>query len=260
MIGLYRTAWRAVTQNMPLYLVAAAGLVGTEVFAVATDAGGAGTLVAWFIVLYSFHRLLLLGENGRAKPSSQGPKQAMGRFLLVALLLAAIPFAVATGMLLRLWQGGLADGAGGVALVLAVLTCLIVYLAMLTLFGTALPAAAVRDRFGLGLTLSRARRTALGILGGMIIGPGLFGTLTLAALLLAAAALGPPPATYSPDAGLSPSGLLLGMAIQVLALFNATLSVAVLCRAYRKVVPPEIAALLVPEERAGARAPAQSPS
>lgn len=122
---------------------------------------------------------------------------------------------------------------------------------VLAAFGTALPAAAVRDRFGLRLSLRRARRTAWAVLLGFLVGPAAGGLVLTVASSALEAWWEPVRAAMEPRALGELAGMLALVPLQLARLVNATLLAVVLCRAYRAVAPPAVAAVLEPHPTPG---------
>ncbi len=249
MVAIYRTAWQCVLRNLALYLLGAALFIAVDAYNLASDSRGAGSFVAWFAVVYGLHRAILLGEDWRGGASRPNvPQQGLGAFLFVALMLVGLALIAPVGLFLWVLSNVEVpqDAFAGLVLLL-LLIFVVVYALVLAVFGTALPASAVRDRFGLRLTLSRGRRTGWGVLGGLIVGPGLFWVATAAGQIGLARLVGPVPAFHEDGVGFNLAALAWKVPHELLTLFNATLTVAVLCRAYRKVAPPEVTLLLQPE-------------
>jgi hypothetical protein len=122
------------------------------------------------------------------------------------------------------------------------------YFLLMVLFGTTMPAYVAGDRLGLGAIFGRIRATALPVLGGFLIGPGLFQTASLVlgiALYSGAALL--PAADWSTWPLLHVTWLVQVL-FSLFPLFSATLAVVVLCNAYRKTAPDRLLAAARDEE------------
>ena len=259
MLAIYGTTWRAVTQNLWFYLIAAALFVVADLFKEWLGSSHGVLIVPWSVTIYALHRSLLLGEFRTWSTAQPVRPPGLGKFLLVSMLLAGLALGPALWLFVKISfaiPSERQEEFFPVMASLSVMLFLLVYWLVLAVFGTALPAAALGDRFGLRLTLRRARRTALGIAGGLIVGPVLFVTIAFAGLVGVLLLLGP----LSDAAVPRVYEVVLSFAANLLMLFNATLTVAVLCRAYRKVAPPEFAPLLIPEAGSDRGAPAQTPA
>lgn len=253
MAAIYLTTWALLWRNPGFYIGLAALLASAEALLRAIDPRASGTIVPWVLVAYSLHRLLLLGEGGRAskqRPDAPGP--AVGRFLFVTLLLLgvsmAVPFAVLTWSLDRVDLRSLGPH---IVVEMFFLGSGVVHGIVLAAFGTALPAAAVRDRFGVRLTLWRARRTAGAVLLGFLVGPAAGGLVLVTASAALDAWWEPFRASLEPRMVSEVLGVLALVPLQLARLLNATLMAVVLCRAYRKVARPEVLATLEPHPTVG---------
>jgi hypothetical protein len=200
------------------------------------------------ILFWALHQNMLLGEpasDSLLRPKGR-PDLAWG-FMGVSVLffLAGLIAEVALRILL---DEVLERHVAGVRLLVAlspVLTAAILFVP----FGMALPAAAVGDAYGLRVTLARARRTGGSVIGGLVIGPGLLivaALLTLSGLLLWVVLL------MGESIGELPVSPWLARSLAfaffcTFMLLVSSLAAAVLCRAYRRVAPPGVAALLVPD-------------
>jgi hypothetical protein len=219
----------------------------------AVDPQATGTIVPWVLVAYSLHRLLLLGDDGRkGRLGPEAPGPAVGRFLFATLLMLLGSMVVPMGALLWLIPRMEPESVHPKVIVEAFfLASGAMHGLVLAAFGTALPAAAVRDRFGLRLTLARARQTAGLVLLGFLVGPAAGGLV----LTVASASLD----QWWEPFRLGLESRVLGEVLGVLALvplqfarlLNATLMAVVLCRAYREVAPPGVLAVLEPHPTLG---------
>ncbi len=181
-----------------------------------------GETVALIIFAYSVHRYFLFDENPMLlRTHKDGPPQRMGRFILLSFLI--ILLAVAAGIGVTVFLGiGLVHPFGRPV---ALLFVLISNLLLLSLLGTALPAAVAGDRFGFGVTIARGRRTFRQVFGGLLYGSGLVGTISFFAVTTAALMI--------PENAPVAATLALNAAASVAGMISSLLAVAVLCRAYR---------------------------
>jgi hypothetical protein len=257
---IYGTTWALLRRNPGFYLSLACLLASAEAMLRAMDPGASGTIVPWVLVAYSLHRLLLLGEVGKAKPRPDAPGSTVGRFLFVTLLLLgsmAVPFGV------LVWSLPRVDPASidvRVVVEIFFLGVGAMHGLVLALFGTALPAAAVKDRFGLHLTLRRGRRTARAVLLGFLVGPAAAGLVLTATSSALDAWWEPFRLSLEPRALGETLGVLALIPLQLARLLNATLMAVVLCKAYRAVAPPAVLAVLEPHPTLDGTEPDRSPA
>lgn len=134
-----------------------------------------------------------------------------------ALLIPVVVATVYAGV--RLGAGGSEEAAYGLIVIFAIPASLVV----LTLFGTALPAAAADDPLGRAFSMARIRASSARIFFGLLAGPALVGFVGIGLLVLL---------SYLAD----PETFAFGAAATVLGIVNTTFAVVVLCRAYRRVV------------------------
>lgn len=248
MAELWLTSWALLRRHTGFYLGLAALLASAEAMLRAIDPAASGTIVPWVLVAYSLHRLLLLGEDGTKATRREGaPGPAVWLFLSVTLgllLLSMVgPFAALAWGIARVDMRGVDPTLLVEAFFLASGALHGLVLAGL---GTALPAAAVRDRCGLRLTLSRGRRTAGMVLLGFLVGPAAGGLILTAAAASLAQWWEPFRLSLEPRWLGEVLGVLALWPLQLARLLNATLMAVVLCRAYRTVAPPGILAVLAP--------------
>ena len=238
---IYSAAFACARQFWPVYLVFAAMLEVADWFSTGSSSLGV-EFFAYTIFAYLLHRHFLFGDPvaafgkvASARPSSQG------RFILISLPMMLVPMGIATLLLIGPLQSAMTSDKGDLAARLLILF-LPVYLLMLSVFGTMLPAAASAEPFGLGLTLRRARRSFWPIFGGLLIGPGLFGIASVLAMTALSSWLGIAVDARDAAGQFSPVGAVLAVGMRLIALTNTTLAVVVLCGAYRRVAPPPVPA------------------
>ena len=237
MLSLYQDAWQSVRANWLLYSTMVILLEAVEML----DLSSAGMLVVHWIVLYQLHRFFLFGEISNGQWFPPGARKNVGWFLLASFLLTATIFSVPALALWALLPAGTLtpDGRIGAFVVYLVLVFMFA-LPTTALFGTALPAAAAGDRFGPAVTLRRSRGTGWSVVWGLIVGPVLFSALTIGTYIALAASSPILSESWSDTDGIQPVALVVNLALRMIGLVNSTLGVAVLCRAYRKAVPPPI--------------------
>lgn len=228
MLALHRKAFACFRQSW-LLLLGVSALVAALTLWLPELRGNAGIAAALLFLSYYFHRHFLFGEavGLAAAPVAAGaPPRRPARFVLVALAITLAPQLVAAAALLRLMPAGLPPAAAFWA---AVLVGLAVALGTLGLFGTAMPAAVARDprwRPGAGLPLAAL------VMCRLLTGPGL-ALLALAAGVTGLALAGAP-VTGNPHPA---QGFLLGLLVTFLGFYPSVLTVAILCEAYRRIVP-----------------------
>ncbi len=242
MISIYRQGFACVIANWRYYIgIAIVFEVLTALFLSQTASGGA-TFAAYAIFAYAIHRYLLLQVNpllwGRA--SSSRP-ETIGRFMWVSFLLMILPIGSAVWFALSFAK--VPDVVpNDVAFVgILVVIFFVTNWIGLSIFGTALPASAIGDPFGIGITLRRARHTFLRVFGGLLAGPGLFGLLTLVGGGYLLGQTGLPSDFRDASGGFSGIGLVIGCMLRILGFINTTLAIVVLCDAYKRVQPIDAA-------------------
>jgi hypothetical protein len=219
---LYRRAWVAFRLFWPLMILLAILVEGIGYwFEGSTTASMSGTVVL-ILFAYWVHRYFLFEEKPMLVGAHKdGPPQRIGRFIVLSFLIIFLAVAAGIGVTVFLGIGLLHPSGRPVAL----LFMLIANLLLLSLFGTALPAAAAGDRFGFGVTLARGRRTFGQVFGGLLYGSGLVGAISYVAVAVAAVMI--------PENAPVAATLALNAAASVAGMVSSLLAVAVLCRAYR---------------------------
>ena len=260
-MGIYGTAWRAVRRD-PWFFV---GLVALwTAFGLSDMAEHRQRIIDFMLsslTSWALYRNILLGQRmteSLGRPAGRG--DTIWGFMGVSVLFAVAGLVVEAVLRITLRDAWEQD-VTGVRLLVSLAPGLAAAVLFIP-FGTALPAAATGDAFSPRLTLARARRTGWMVVRGLAAGPFLF---VLAALLaLSGAFLWAVLLTGGDLAALREARWLVRLAAFALGsasmLVVSTLAAAVLCRAYREVAPPEIAALLIPETASRQGAPAQTPA
>jgi hypothetical protein len=198
---------------LPLLFENPAGNTGTS-FAVST------------LYLYFIHRQVLFGTNARLQPpvGTVLPKDSIGRFFLVTLLLCALillPAALAAYFWARGLEGAqFLDQFLGMTIVVMIPLMWVLFAAI----GTLLPAAASRVPFSLAQALRAGRKSGLRVAMQLAVLPGLALVAVLALVILVARLLGPlgGAAQFAMDA-----------AVQAIVLIPSIMTVAILVRAFR---------------------------
>jgi hypothetical protein len=232
MIAVYSRAFASVRQLWRFFLAVAVAMIALELLSSRAVSLGAFLVGAMFA--YELHRHFLLGETPiiLGKPQ-QGPRprKILG-FLFVTFVMLVVPCALAISSLFLLIERGSSETTALVGIAAAVMTFFVTYWLFLMTFGTALPAAAMGDGYGLTLTLRRARHSFRSIGWALLYGPGLFGAVVLAASILPLYVTGRG-FDDAPTRGLAAIGILTDLVTQLGSLFTTTLAVIVLCDAYR---------------------------
>ncbi|MGL4309090.1 MAG: hypothetical protein ACRCSU_01285 [Paracoccaceae bacterium] len=232
MIEIYRKSFDLFRNNVVQFLIIALVLETIELFMEPMQSRG-GKIAAYYFLLYFFHRHFLFGEQLAAfnpSKSVNSPPMKAGLFILISLMVMAVPLGIAVTAAMNLETSPLQKGE---FIGLVALFSLPLYLLSLSVFGTAMPAAVARDpRYrlwsGMKMTLSMMWR--------LLLGPGLCHALLLAAIFALKWA---EKWTLAP---LSPAPAFIeGITIRLAGFFPAVVGVAVLCHVYRMVVPAAVA-------------------
>ncbi len=194
-----------------------------------------GQLFIGMLIAYWLHRYFLLGERPNVALRERWGS-GYGGFFLVTLLFAAALVAVVL-LLSNYLPPDMSHVDRDVRRLFYLFLTLPIYLILLSLFGSALPAAAVRDSFGLVTTLGRVRKTFLPTFFGMLAGPFLFVVVASVAVGYGLHRLGVADDARLPSGAISFPGLAASIFFRFVGMVTTTLAVAVLCRAYRRVVP-----------------------
>lgn len=247
---IYRTATNCIVRSPEFFVVMSllifVGGVAVEYFEVSSSA----LFVAWVIIAYHFHRGLMFGELDWArKPQDLARPAGMGWFAFIF----AGSFLLTVGLVI--WSAlaiakntplGSADGTT-VGLVL-VMYC-VASLVLLPVFGTAFPAAAAADRFGLTITLQRARTTWFKIFKDLIVGPGLYWAAYLGGLIWFQSNVLEIDRYHTTAGGWQFEQLMLGVVLSFLQVFPVLLTATVLCLAYKEVASTDVQEVMLPELR-----------
>jgi len=240
-LQVYRTTFQFVRSHPATILVWMAVIFVVRFVVDVADAGSAGATIMWFVIAYYLHRSLMLNENNLIKPPKEFLRpQAIGRFICVSggLFICMIVLALIAAFTLSQ-----ANDAASI-IVLMLLSYAVLAIILLPIFGTMLPAAAAADAFGFGITLRRAKSTWYKILGGLLIGPGLFWAIYTGGLLWFTTNVIAIEPYYTATSGLQPGQIIIGLALAFLQLIGSLLTVVVLCLAYRDVASQEVKLVL----------------
>lgn len=229
MIEIYRKSFRFLRESW-MGLLAMALVVSAADLLLEDKHSTAGMGVVYLFVLYYFHRHFLFGETFTgfkpAKHAKGVPPVKAGRFILVSLAVLALPLILAIMGTLKLTPP---DWSKDQTVGVAILIFLPLYLLSLSLFGTAMPAAVDRDpRY----SLRAGMKTTFGMMGRLLLGPGLCNVVLFAAIAALVWAEAQMAAPLSPVATFVETA-----ALTFLGFFPAIVGVATLCHVYRKIVP-----------------------
>lgn len=239
MIGIFRASWGCFVANWWLYLGFAI-LMEFMPLLTGNDHSIAATFFPQTIFAYFLHRHFLFGESvssRKASGSSGTEPFRIGRFILVSAAIVGLPVVLGLVIMTQAFPATLQGDRDHLILALLA-TILPLYLLFLGFFGTALPATV--ERTSIPHVLSRGYRLGLGVMWRLLLGPALTATFLLVVISMGASAWGalafkvlhwPVLATSEPTRfSFAVLGSLDGM-------FATTLAVAILCDAYRKIVP-----------------------
>lgn len=252
MIDTYKKTFACVARLWWVYLLFAALLTGMPLL-LKSSGGYGGTWVGFLFFILFLHRYILFGDVA-LKSSGQESWGFLWVYLLIAigveLVAQSLQFALPAGpvTLLILMQWDLLAWVPFQFLALLIhwqwylLAWVPAMWLALSIFGTALPASAANETYGLRLTLQRCRQTAPDIAVRFLLGPGVFAAVTIGAvffgfgLALMALGVGSSQATVSRPM-LDVAGLAMNTLTQLLLMTAATMGVVILCQAYRGVQP-----------------------
>jgi hypothetical protein len=237
MLTIYKKSIACFAENWLFLVTVAAVMEGLPLFLSGSGPSTGASLGVGLLIAYLLHRYFLLGEHFSSMKQVQRVRpRAIGRFFLVSIALIGLTAAVSVYSAIQL-AGGVdnRDTLTGTLL----LVFLPAYLLALSLFGTALPAAAVREPFGLGVTLRRAVRSFIPTMLGLLSGPGLFGLVTIGGLLWLTGRFGLPVGAVDQNGSFVAAGFAMGIVYRLIGMFCTVLAVAVLCQVYRQVQPEQ---------------------
>ena len=246
MLTIYKTAFGFIGRNPAFSAdIALMMLVISVAVEFLNISRGPGTVV-WLFIVYLLLRAMMFDEVSLLK-KVESPRRpvALGRFFLAGLLFLAGLIVLGLITLFAVFGDALADATNDDVTMLAALASIsVVFAVLMSAFGTALPAAAAADRWGPAISLMRAGRTWWRILGGLLIGPGLYAVIGIAAMM-AFDIYGPGILPYfGPDGTVDLLQLLIGFVINLGTLLHTLLTVTVLILAYQRVAPVEVQAAM----------------
>jgi hypothetical protein len=224
MLKIYRESFAFFLSSLPALLLFAAVIEGLLWF-LQPRSESSVTFVALTIVAYYIHRHFLFGErltltmkHGTAEGA---PPMKLGWFILLSAALLLVPIGVALVIAVQFPDP---QGRGVMVLVLFP-----IYLLVLSLFGTALPATVARDGT---YRLSQGLRATFKTMWRLLLGPGVIGLMLLAATIVSTQAM---EALGTPEESL----ILLAYytVLRTLGFLTTIFAVAVLCEMYRRTRP-----------------------
>lgn len=181
-----------------------------------TVASGTTLLIAYF-----FHRHFLFGEQlglKNNKTAEGSPPQKFGLFLLVAAGLLVLTIVLAA-----------IAGAFSFPPLIFLVVVLSIYLVILSLFGTALPATVARDGT---YKLSQGTGAFFQTIWRLLLGPGLVGMVLFVLAILSSFAF-----DRSGLSDIALANLTLNTVYRTLSFLTTIFAVAVLCDMYRRTRP-----------------------
>jgi hypothetical protein len=223
MIQIYRKSFAYFFVSLPV-LIGYAALIEGLLWLLEPRAEATVTAPALFIIAYFFHRHFLFGETlslGKPNQVPGTPGLNPGWFLAISFLLMILPVGIAVPVALNV---STEHGQGILIMIVFPL-----YLAVLSLFGTALPASVSREGT---YRLSEGLRATFQTMWRLILGPGLVGLAVVAGVVLADQALAR--LTLAED---SLAMLVWFVAVRTLGFLSTIHAVAVLCEMYRRTRP-----------------------
>ncbi len=227
MIRIYTASFRLFYRMLPLLVFLAVFLEGITLWSTGAS-GSIGRMVALTFLAYMFHRYFLFDEPltlRRQTGATDTPPFQAGRFMLIALALLLAPLALGLWVMFAVLPP---DAAREGQVVTLLATMLPLYLLVLGIFGTLLPASVARNpRY----TLRAGMRQALPTMGRLILGSGLVGVVNLVLILGLGLMASQSPALQGPV-----PTYLLGVLATTLGFLTSILGAATLCAAYDRVI------------------------
>lgn len=218
MTGIYRESIGFFLASLPTLLVFAVVIESANWFLQAAWMRLALDFVALTIIAYAFHRHFLFGEplRFRQPAPSAAPPFKFGQFFVVSMVLYVVTIGLFVVWLYTV-AGDTMPGFGYWPL----------YLVILGLFGTALPATVVQDR---SYRLTQGLRAGTETVLKLLLGPGLVGTGTFVLVVTGNQLL----RNIPDDSLVHLAFAVIGTTIYFL---STILAVAVLCEMYHKTRP-----------------------
>jgi hypothetical protein len=175
MTKIYCDSLRFFLTSLP-GLLAFAATIEVMLWVLQPRSEGSVTFAALTLVAYYFHRHFLFGENLtlRMQPvvAKDAPPIKLGWFMVASAALVAVPVGAALGIAIQ-YSSEHVLGIMGIVLVP-------LYLLVLSLFGTVLPATVARDG---SYRLSQGVRATFATMWRLVLGPGVVGFVFVVATL-----------------------------------------------------------------------------
>ncbi|KQB97233.1 hypothetical protein AL073_09290 [Loktanella sp. 1ANDIMAR09] len=251
MLTTYKIAIRFLREHFAMFLSLAVLLWIAEIFISYAETSGSVVFVMWAIAAYYLHRATMFDEASVWKaPKNPVRPAAIGRFIMLSFLISVI---LVAGVIIVIFAQGFDEfvekaNAGTNASLIGILAIAIALnVLLLVLFGTALPAAAAADKFGLLTTLRRSRQTWQKTLSYLIFGPGLFWAIYVPLLLILNAQFHVLGAYFDLQGNLDVVQTAVGLPLKLMELFGTLLGVIALSRAYAHVASDDVKAVMVGE-------------
>lgn len=236
MIEIYKKTFACIARFWWAYLLIAAVFTALPMLLKSSSGSNSGLWIGYLFFIHFLHRYVLFGDAG-LKSAGQKSWGFIGVNLLIGIGVAIVVLGLLFGLPRTLLSNAILSDQN-----LLVLAFLPPYWLALSLFGTALPASAANEPYGLRLTLQRGRQTAFGIAWRLLLGPGVFASVVYVALLVgtgfAFVALGYDRAQVEQGGQVVMiAGFVLGTLLELVLMTASTMGVVILCQAYRRVQP-----------------------
>jgi hypothetical protein len=216
---IYRDSFRFFLASLPaLILLGAMIEIAFWLTGSTNETVASGTTL---LIAYFFHRHFLFGEQlglKNNKTAEGSPPQKFGLFLLVAAGLLVLTIVLAA-----------IAGAFSFPPLIFLVVVLSIYLVILSLFGTALPATVARDGT---YKLSQGTGAFFQTIWRLLLGPGLVGMVLFVLAILSSFAF-----DRSGLSDIALANLTLNTVYRTLGFLTTIFAVAVLCDMYRRTRP-----------------------
>lgn len=223
---IYRDSVAYYVRSLPALLVVSALM---EALARMQDHDLGSNLFLSLIAIHFFHRHFLFGEPfSFSKPAPNAPQMRYGKFGFVSLLIIFVPLAIALLVVLLPLTDLAQDRDTLVGLVLLVFLPL--YLIVLSLFGTLLPAAVQGNK---SFRVVHGMRAWFQVMWRLLLGPGVVG----AAFFAGAVGWATLAFRYRLPEG-PVAEFITNTVLGAIGFLPSILAVAVLCDVYKRIAPP----------------------
>ncbi len=245
MLRQYKLTWWLITQAPGFFLGIAVFMTGLKLLDALIDLSIGATLPAYTIVFFFIHRAVLFGET-RLLGANKNPVRPLklGRFLLVGGGLVILTIAATLAAFFAYDSTTAFQSTSETRMGSLMLTFSICGFVVLALFGTTLPSAAAADPSDFWTRLTRPLQSTPRLLGGLIVGPGLFFTIFVLGFAVLDSQLDINMIMYDPATGFDFVGIANGFLFTAISIIGGFLTVALLCDAYQRVAPDEVLAVM----------------